>query len=70
MAIADFDELVKEVIDWSHRDDLGTKIPLFIQLAENAMYSNSINPLKIRQLETISTALTAGTIIEFPPYLE
>ena len=60
MALDTFDNLVKEIIDWSHRDDLGTKIPDFIQLAENAMYSNSVNPLKIRQLETITTQLTTA----------
>ncbi len=68
--IADFDELVKEVIDWSHRDDLGTKIPLFIQLAENAMYSNSVNPLKVRQLETITTQLTTSNLISLPTNYE
>lgn len=70
MALDNFDNLVKEIIDWSHRDDLGTKIPDFIQLAENAMYSNSVNPLKIRQLETITTQLTTGSKITLPANFE
>ena len=42
-----YDNLVKEIIDWSHREDLGVKIPDFIKLAENAMYSNEIEVLNM-----------------------
>lgn len=70
MALDNFDNLVKEVIDWSHRGDLGTKITDFIQLAENAMYSNEIQPLKVRSMETVSTAATAGQYVELPPNFE
>ncbi len=70
MALADFDDLVKEVIDWSHRGDLGNKINDFILLAENAMYSNEIQPLKVRSMETVSTAATAGQYVELPPEFE
>ncbi len=70
MALADFDDLVKEVIDWSHRGDLGNKINDFILLAENAMYSNEIQPLKVRSMETVSTAATAGQYVELPPNFE
>jgi hypothetical protein len=61
-----YDNLVKEIIDWSHREDLGVKIPDFIRLAENAMYSNEVEPLKIRSMETISTAATAGQYVALP----
>ena len=70
MALDTFDNLVKEVIDWSHRSDLGTKINNFIQLAENAMYSNEVEPLKVRSMETVSTAATAGQYVELPPEFE
>lgn len=70
MAFSDFDELQKEIIDWSHRADLGTKISDFIQLAENAMYSNDQEVLTVRSMETISTALTAGQFVELPPNFE
>jgi len=70
MALADFDDLVKEVIDWSHRADLGNKINDFIQLAENAMYSNDQQVLTVRSMETVSTAATAGQYVELPPNFE
>ena len=60
MALDNFDNLVKEIVDWSHRDDLGTKIPDFTLLAENAMYSNDVAVLNVRSMETVSTAATAG----------
>ena len=65
-----YDNLVKEVIDWSHRGDLGIKIPDFIQLAENAMYSNEVEVLTVRSMETISTALTAGQYLLLPADFE
>ena len=60
MALDTFDNLVKEIIDWSHRADLNAKIPDFILLAENAMYSNDVAVLNVRSMETISTTTTAG----------
>lgn len=70
MPLDNFDNLVKEVIDYSHRNDLGNKIDMFIQLSENAMYSNGIQPLKVRSMETVSTAATAGQYVELPPDFE
>lgn len=70
MSYADYDELQKEIVDWSHRGDLGTKIPDFITLAENAMYSNDQEVLTTRSMETISTALTAGQYLALPDNFE
>jgi len=70
MAMSNYDELVKQVIDWSHRGDLGTKIADFITLAENAMYSNEQEVLTVRSMETISTALTAGQYLALPTNFE
>lgn len=70
MALDTLDNLVKELTDYSHRSDLGTKMLDFIKLAEDAMYSNDITPLKIRSMETVSTALTAGQYVELPPNFE
>ena len=70
MSLDTFDNLVKEIIDWSHRGDLGTKINDFIQLAENAMYSNEQAVLNIRSMETVSTALTAGQYLQLPDNFE
>jgi len=65
-----YDNLIKEIIDWSHRDDLGTKIPTFIQLAENAMYSNEMEVLTVRSMETITTQLTTGQYVSLPTDFE
>lgn len=70
MAITNYDELVKQVIDWSHREDLGIKIPDFITLAENAMYSNDVENLTVRSMEIVSTALTAGQYLALPDNFE
>ncbi len=70
MALSDYDELQKEIISWSHRDDLGVKVPDFITLAENLMYSNDQEVLTVRSMETISTALTAGQYLALPPDFE
>ena len=70
MALDTFDNLVKEIIDWSHRADLNAKIPDFILLAENAMYSNDVAVLNVRSMETISTTTTAGQYIELPANFE
>ena len=70
MAFSDYDELQKEIIDWSHRGDLGVKIADFITLAENAMYSNDEQPLMVRSMETVSTAATAGQYVELPENFE
>jgi len=70
MALDTYDNLVKQVIDWSHRGDLGVKIPDFIQLAENAMYSNDVEVLTVRSMEIISTALTAGQYLSLPDDFE
>lgn len=70
MALTNYDELQKEIVDWSHRSDLGTKIPDFIMLAENAMYSNDQEVLTIRSMETISTAVTAGQYLALPDNFE
>tara|TARA_R110001599_G_scaffold11368_1_gene54233 strand:- start:520 stop:1140 length:621 start_codon:yes stop_codon:yes gene_type:complete len=65
-----YDNLVKEIIDWSHRDDLGVKVPGFIQLAENAMYSNEVEVLAIRGMEMISTSTTTGQYVALPTDFE
>jgi hypothetical protein len=65
-----YENLVKEIIDWSHRDDLGIKMPDFILLAENAMYSNEVEVLTVRSMESISTALTAGQYLALPEDFE
>lgn len=70
MALTNYDELQKEIVDWSHRGDLGVKIPDFISLAENIMYANEQEVLTVRSMETISTAVTAGQYLALPDGFE
>ncbi len=70
MSLVTYDDLVKQIINWSHRDDLGTKIDDFILIAENAMYSNDVAPLKVRSMEVVSTAATAGQYLALPDNYE
>jgi hypothetical protein len=57
--ITDYDSLVSAISSWSHRDDLSTQYATFIALAENEIYNNQIEPLKLRSMETIQTALSS-----------
>ena len=70
MALDTYNNLLTQAIEWSHRDDLGPKMPDFIQLAENFMYSNDVEVLTVRSMETVSTALTAGEYLALPDNFE
>ena len=70
MALDTYDGLLVEIVDWSHRDDLGPKIPDFIQLAENAMYANPVEVLAVRSMEIVSTTLTTGQYLALPDNYE
>lgn len=61
MALDTQENLIKTVIDYSHRGDLGTKMDDFILLAETEMMSNPIEPLKLNLGEKISSAPTTTT---------
>lgn len=58
MSISNYDSLRKEVLDWTHRGDLGTKFDTFLQLCEIDIYSNPDESLKILSLDNIATAVT------------
>lgn len=67
MALSNYEELKDSIIKWSHRKDILTLIPDFILLAEKEFYSNSSNPLEMREQEKTSTATTNGTrFLEIP----
>ena len=70
MALANFNDLVESIVNWSHRKDLGTLIPDFIQLAETEMYNNEGWQLETRDMELVSTAPTSGLYLELPPGFE
>lgn len=71
MALSNYDELVKQIIAWGHRDDLNTKVPDFIKLAEVEMYNNQREALAIRDMEKIQTATTdSGKYLALPENYE
>jgi hypothetical protein len=61
MALDTYDNLVKSIVSYSHRGDLGTKIDDFILLAETEMMSNPEEELKLNLGEKIATASTVTT---------
>ena len=61
MSLDSYENLKVEIIDWSHRDDVDPKIDTFIDLAETEMYSNTVEPLKIRGGETRAAFSTNTT---------
>ena len=70
MALDTYENLVTQIVDWSHRDDIGPKIPDFIQLAENAMYSNDVEVLTVRSMEALYASTTTGEYISLPANFE
>jgi hypothetical protein len=70
MALDTYDNLVKEIVDFSHREDLAGKIASFINLSETTMYANDVELLTVRSMETISTSTTAGEYLALPNYYE
>jgi len=63
MAITDYSSLQSEIADWSHRSDLATKIPTFIQLAE-AKLSTQIRDRKLEV--TLNDSIAAGGTYTLP----
>jgi len=61
MAFSNYDDLVKGILDQSHRKDVLTRIPRFIALAESEFFSNPVEILEIRESEKTSTATAVGT---------
>lgn len=64
--ITDYESLKKEIIDWTHRDDLDTRIDTFIQMAENEMYNNSEALLEIRGQERTTVLVMSGQNLALP----
>ena len=61
MALDTFDNLKAKIIDQSHRNDLTPdRLSDFIQQAEQEFYSNSVEPLQIRDIEQTSSQDTAA----------
>lgn len=64
MALNNYANLKASVIEWSKRQDVTDRIDDFLDLCETEIYSNNIEPLRIRamvQLETSATSTVART---------
>lgn len=70
MALDSYDNLIKEIKDYTHRGDLGTKLSQFVQMCEVSMYANPTQCLKVRSMAVTSTTLTTGQYIGLPDEFE
>lgn len=66
MSLTTYAELKQEIIDYSQRDDLDTRIDTFIDLAEKEMFQNSVEVLNVRSAELRATASTSGRYLALP----
>lgn len=61
MALATYSDLKAAVQDWSHRNDVASRMDDFILIAEQEMYNNRVEPLIVREQESRATADTTTT---------
>lgn len=62
MSLSDYAGLKAEVIKFAGRDDLSDSMDTFISMAEEYMYSNEDQPLRISDLEAITTLVTVAGV--------
>lgn len=62
MTISTYTTLKSQVFNFSGRDDLSSSFDTFLQIAEQAMYNNDVQPLRVNELASTTTLTTvAGT---------
>ncbi len=61
MSFDTYENLKKEIIDWSHRKDVDLRIDSFIDLAETKMRENETAILDLREFETTATSTLTTT---------
>lgn len=68
MALSTYDELIEDVIDQSHRKDILNRLPRFVALAENEMFSNPDEVLEVRESEktSIDALSTSSRFLPLP----
>lgn len=68
MPLDNFSNLKAEVINFSGRNDIANTLDSIVDIVESRIYANDIAPLRIRLLETRSTASadTASRFLELP----
>lgn len=73
MALDNYANLKAAVMNWSHRQDVGSFVDDFITLAENEFYHNANSPLRVRYMEALDTGAcsTSDRFLALPTdYLE
>lgn len=66
MSLDTFDNLKLEIVDFSHRSDIDLKVDTFIELAEQEMFANPDEILRVRGQETRLETVTAGQFLSLP----
>lgn len=62
MALNNYANLKASVETWSKRQDVKDKIDDFIDLCETEIYSNSVEPLRIRAMVQLDTSATSSSV--------
>ena len=55
MALDTYANLKESVQDWSHRNDVTSRLDDFILIAEQEMYNNRVEPLEVREQEVTTS---------------
>ncbi len=66
MSLDTFDNLKLEIISFSHREDIDSKVDTFIELAEQEMFANPDEILRVRGQETRLETTTSGQFLSLP----
>jgi hypothetical protein len=62
MSLGTYAQLKASIITWSKRQDVSDKTDDFIDLCETEIYSNSIEPLRIKDMVLLSTGATSTSL--------
>lgn len=62
MALGTYAQLKASVETWSKRQDVNDKVDDFIDLCETEIYSNSIEPLRVRAMVQLETSATSTSL--------
>jgi len=62
MALNNYANLKASIQTWSKREDVADKIDDFLDMCEYEIYSNSVEPLRIRSMVQLETSATSTTL--------
>jgi len=66
VSLSTFDNLKLEIISYSHREDIDQEVDTFIELAEQEMFANPDEILRVRGQETRLETTTSGQFLDLP----